>query len=110
MHATPCPQIPTCKLTTNQVTSTGILSLAVGRRYLRACLAIQEGASTGLSNMLNRTGDSPISSMSLGAFFEAIGISSKTSRVRWGIILLAVLAGNAALAMIVTLVVRLFFG
>ena len=48
--------------------------------------------------------------MSLSAFLDAIGISSKFRRVGWGIVLLAVLAGNAALAIIATLVVRLLFG
>lgn len=60
--------------------------------------------------MLQRTIDNTTSSQSLSAFSEAIGSGSITSRFRWGVVLLAVLAANMVLAIVATAIIRLLFG
>jgi hypothetical protein len=61
--------------------------------------------------MLNHTsGFNVKSALSLRAFLEGIGIGPMTSRVGWGIVLLAVLAGNVALAILATAIIRLLSG
>jgi hypothetical protein len=60
--------------------------------------------------MLHRISGVSTSYQSLRAFLEAIGMAPLTSRVGWGIALLIVLAGNMALAILVTAIVRIFIG
>jgi hypothetical protein len=61
--------------------------------------------------MLDHTpGVNTTSSLSLHSFLEGIGIGPITSRVGWGIVLLAVLAGNVALAIVAIAIVRWLVG
>jgi hypothetical protein len=69
--------------------------------------------------MLDREPHAPLAAWSVAArhlaqswwqFAEAIGIASVTGRIGWGVTVLVALVGNAILALVVTVIVRLVGG